>query len=744
MLGSGLFILGVLTWRPHLPAVVSGLLTAVLAGWIFLIYSRMRSRMTRRQALLLVAPKVAAALLLVVALLDPLWGRSVTIAPVNRVLAVVDVSSSMDVKDDGRQSRLERAAILLDGIRKALPPGMVLQTMEFDTGLREWDGRAGGKRDSRELRNTDLGGTLLALAKRADLSSHAAVILITDGGDEPVENAELPASPLYVVGVGGDLAGVGDLAVGDVQCPPAVEKNATFELSVDVSARNGGGLAGVDLSKVAVTLEREQDGQWQRESAQAANLSHGWARLTFRTSCPAPGLQQFRVSLARMAGEISFLNNRRTFGVDVRKKTLHVLFFARELGAELKMLRGELIRDAGVTFTALYRTSGERFTVQGGKFPGDDKLDAGFPADLETLKYFDCVIIDSAADGGWHENQLKALQGYVENGGAAVFLGDASFAGGNGLEAQLLGPLLPWEMPEPRQEMLRGEYPVSLPLATANHPVVAGLSPLIAQAAGAVVESVCRTGPAKPGATTLMTVVVDRRAAPLVALQRYGRGNVMAIASNTLWKWARQPGDLEKAYGQFWRQAVRNLAAGAEGGQLLAVKWSGEKYQPGDQASAEIRPLVADAEQTLEFAATVSGGGMTKRLPVEPIQGQPGSYRVKHVFAKRGIYHFSLLARQHGSVLETYDREFPVGTLAGEGTRLELDDAALRRLAQRGGGVYFDEHEASRIVQELTAKNLTRTVLSEASPLSDAPWFAVLFLMVLVAEWILRRRMNLF
>ena len=237
-----------------------------------------------------------------------------------------------------------------------------------------------------KLRQTDLGGTLLALARRADLAAYAGVILLTDGGDEPADHAELPSVPLYVVGIGNDLAQAGDLAVAEVACPATVEKLATFEIAVDLSARRQGALAASDLSHTAVVLEREQDGQWIRESAQTVNLANGWARSVFPVTCPEPGRQRFRASVPLLPGEVSHANNSRVISVDVRKKTLHVLYFARELGAEMKVLRGELLRDAGVTFTALYRTTGARFTVQGGKFPGDDSLAAGFPTDPAILR----------------------------------------------------------------------------------------------------------------------------------------------------------------------------------------------------------------------------------------------------------------------------------------------------------------------------------------------------------------------
>ncbi|MFZ4394309.1 MAG: hypothetical protein ACOYOU_01630 [Kiritimatiellia bacterium] len=743
MLSAGILAIGLVTWRPHVPAVVSGLLIALLAGWFSILYRSLRARMTSRQAMILLAPKGIIALMLVIAILDPLWTSTVTMESANKLLAVVDVSASMDVKDDGDRSRMVRASASLERIRNQFPSGLGMAVMEFDTALRDVQGRPGATVNRQEIRQTDLGGTLLTLARRADLSSYAGIILLTDGGDEPSDISELPSVPLYVVGVGNDLTEVGDLAIADLSCPLTVEKLAAFEISVDVSARRKGALAARDLSSTAVVLEREREGKWTKEGEQAVNLENGWARSVFKVTCPEPERQQFRATVERLPGEVSHANNSRVISVDVRKKTLHVMFFARELGAELKVLRGELLRDAGVTFTALYRTSGERFTVQGGTFTGDDKLEAGFPTDQEILGHFDCIIIGSVSGSDWQDGQMQALRTYLENGGAVVFLGYEATAG-SGLGASILGPLMPWETSERSGDMLHGEFTVGIPAMASSHPVVAGLQARMAQSGGATVTSLSRVGPIRAGATVLLTVKVDRKTFPLVAIQRFGKGNVLAIASNTMWKWARKSPDMAHAYGLLWRQAVRNLASSLEGGQVLSVKWNAETYRPGERAVAEIRPVVPAAEQPLQFTASFRSGGTMKSVPVDPLQGQSGMYAVKYTFEKRGTYNFTLAVRQGNNVLETYEKELPVGSLAGEGSRLELDDAALKRLAQRSGGAYYAEREIDRLVKDLAARHLTKKVTSEIPILSDSPWFALFFVGVLVSEWIVRRKRNAF
>jgi len=731
---------GAMTWRPHLPAVLSGLVIALLAVWVRHVYRRMRTRMSARRAAVLMAPKLLAAGLLIVALFDPLWTRTTSLAVEGQILAVLDTSSSMDTQDAGGKSRFDRAGGAVEQLRNALPASVGMTTLHVDTALREADKPAPGPAGS--LRGTDLGAGMLALSERADLSSHAAVVLLTDGGDEPVDAVRLPDVPVHIVGVGSDLAGVTDLAVTDVLYPASVEKETEFDVAVDVAARPGA-LSAEAFARTRIVLERREGDAWRQVTEKAVNLANRRARVHFKAACPSVGLHAFRVALDPAAAEVTTLNNVRTLKVEARKKALHVLYFARDVGVGLKMLRAELAPDPGITFTVLFRTTGERFTVQGEQLPGAEDLEAGFPSDVNLLALFDCVILGAFPDAEWRAEQLEALRGYSEQGGAVVFFGGETAYSTANTAAVALAPMLPWQLTGRRDVFLRGLFPVSLPPAAAGHPIVAGMAESVAAGGQAVVESANETGQLKPGATRLMTMVVDHRAGPLVALQRYGEGTVLAIASNTFWKWARQSPELRQAYGLFWRQAVRNLTGSVEGGRLLLLKWDKAFYRPGERAVLQIR-TAGDEARSLQLSASVAIGGQTRAVPVVPVQGQRGEYEAKILFERRGEYSVVLTAHESGQMVESYEKTLPVGPVLGEGARIEIDHKALAALAHRTGGLYVKESDVGGLAEHLAARHLRKTVRSDRSILSGSPAFATVFLCILVLEWILRRASNLY
>ena len=733
-----MILLGALQWRPHLGPLLCGLLILALAGWMTLLYQRLRTRLSKPRTLLLLAPKALVLLALLLALFEPVWSVERKENTAGRIVTLLDTSTSMEVKDDPKETRLGRAQDLLRNIKKNLPAGVSLEELEFDSDL-----RAAPAARKPGLRETDLGGALAALSDRKEISSALAVLLLTDGGDETVENPLLPSVPLHVIGLGTDPATWNDLAIADLEHPPVAEKDVEFEVNVDLKASAGGGMGFAQkLGRVNVTLEEERSGQWTRVANLTADLSNHRARVKFPVQARDLGLRHYRAVAEGLPGELSLLNNTRSFSVDVQKKSLHVLFFTRELGADFKMIRAELGRDPGVAFTAFFRTVSEKFTLQGDRMPGDEEFEAGFPTSDKLLAKYDCLILGACPAEEWTDAQMKTLVRYVENGGVAIFLGGERSYGHGGYAPTPLAALFPWRISASEPEMTLGVFPVKVPLAASGHPIVSGLEELLVKE-GAVVESLNPVDELKPGATALLETRQNARAAPIIAVQPVAKGKVMAVASNTLWKWGARSEFLRNAFGLLWRQSVRNLTGKSEGGRVFTVKWDKDAYRPGEQAVADIR-VVGPAPEGLRFSASLGETNLALPVPVEPVQGLPGAYSAKFRLRARGEYAFKLGAWRGENALESYDKTFRVATLADEGSRLELDQDFLKKLAARGSGAYFRESDAAQFVKRIASGLGQRTMLVESSLVQAGPWFALAFLVLLVVEWLLRRRMNLF
>lgn len=723
-----------LTWHAQLPPGVCGVFVLSVVLCLIALSRRITQRLSRPRAVAVLVPKAVILLLLLVAMLDPACVRRERMAFKRQLLIVTDRSSSMDVRD-GNLSRAERAERLVVDMEKALQTSYAVRRLEFDSVLQEPDAVT----ERTRLRETDIGATLLTLAERSDVSPDGAIILVTDGGDERVDCAVLPSATLHVIGVGTDPKTWDDTALAAVDYPASVEKGTDFEIQAEIAVRAT--RTEKPVGTIDVRLERQEGEQWQLIEEKKVKEAGRLFRLVFKTSCREAGTHVFRVSVRSGRNEMSLLNNQRTFSVEAQSRRLHVLYFARELGSDFKMIRNELGSDPGLTFSALFRTIGERFTIQGERLEGDEELEAGFPGDVRTLRLYDCVIIGAFPASQWKSEQMQALIQYVRDGGAVIFLGgEASFGlGGYGLTP--LAALIPWEMSPREKDLIRGELPVSIPVAALAHPIMAGLSDLLG--GSTTVSAANPVGPVKPAATVLMSVSYDERWWPLIVLQRFGEGSVLAIASNTLWKWPRESAELQRAYGLFWRQAVRNLTGREEGGRILAVRWNRPSYRPGEEAIVEMRVAGRHDSGPLVLSATLVTNSESRSILLEAAQGQQGTWSARLHFKQRGSYKFILVARHSGQVIETYEKTITVGPRAPEGSNLELDEKFLASLADRTGGIYVHESQAHLLTDTLLRGGRERMVTTESSIVCGYPWFAVLVLFLLLVEWITRRRLNL-
>jgi len=247
----------------------------------------------------------------------------------------------------------------------------------------------------------------------------------------------------------------------------------------------------------------------------------------------------------------------------------------------------------------------------------------------------------------------------------------------------------------------------------------------------------------RPGAIGLLDATVGDHTEPVVAWQHYGKGQVLGIATNTLWKWAAAGQETRALYGRFWRQAVRGLTKKLEGGTLLGIRWNREHYRPGEEAVVEAQVRETSDGGNIRLVGALSGPGGDKEIDLTPVTGQADLYSAKIPLPQRGDYTFRLSAYAGTRLAESYERALLVEPLVEEGANPELKEAYLRQIAEKSRGVYTDEKNLEPIKAYLRGQVVAQQT-SVAVPLVNF-WniFPILIILVLISEWLLRRRLNL-
>lgn len=709
-----------IAWSPALPPALLAL--AVLGTVAALWWSR-RALRARTGHDRLWWPRLGLGLLLLLALAGPRWRHEELRPPAGSLAILVDTSSSMDLRDGTRDTRLERARRLATRLRDAAPSGLGVEILAIDTRVRgELPATlAAGERPG------DPAAILAGLGAEARLAGRAGIVVLSDGGDEPLAVAQPPACPVWIAGFGPAAGATPDnCAVATLDLPASAEVDSEVPVAVELLA-SGAPAFLTRLGAVPVVLEEGGEGQWREVGRQAIDLRSGHAKAAFTRQWPAPASVRLRASLAVQPGEASALDNRREAALDVRTRGLHVLYFTREIGSEFRTLRQELGRDPGLTFTALVRTVaserlGDRYSLLGERLDGDAALERGFPGEAAGLARYGVIILGAFEATAWRPAEAEALRKHIEAGaGVVVLAGDSCAAG---------GPLAALAPCPPLGGLDRGVFPLSVPAAANGHAVAEGLAPLFA---GASVSTRARLGPARAGAVVALTAGVQ----PVVAMQSYGRGRCALVASNTLWRLAG-PGPAGEGYGRLWRQLTRWCAGSVDEGGDLRVRWDKDRYRPGEEAIATILPAAEAHLAVVASLAAPDGSAQAVALEPSPDDG-PGALRARLRLSERGAWRFRVEGRRDGATGEAVERTLHVAPRQGEGARLVPDHAALARAAEACGGVYAPEDEADGLVARITARLTGTPAVVERAPLQSW-WLLLLALALLVAEWSMRRK----
>ena len=135
-------------------------------------------------------------------------------------------------------------------------------------------------------------------------------------------------------------------------------------------------------------------------------------------------------------------------------------------------------------------------------------------------------------------------------------------------------------------------------------------------------------------------------------------------------------------------------------------------------------------------------GGATQSLKLRHADATSGRFTAAIRPEQAGLYRIHAEARRGTATLGTADRWMYVGGADREFADPRLNEGFLRRVARTSGGRYLRAAEASRVPALLTSA-VPQNVAPERRDLWHEPWAFALIVILLSAEWILRRRWGL-
>jgi uncharacterized membrane protein len=723
------------------------LAVAAIAAVAFTAYRRPLAPLTAAQRIVLTTLRGAALAFILLLLARPVLLQPPSASGGLVVPIVVDNSRSMRIADaDGEPRSARAAAIVRDELLPALTTTVrteilaasdVVQPAALDAlGA---DGRA-----------TDLRRAIGAVKERYRGQRVPAVVLVSDGGvtsaatDPPASSEQ---TPVFTIGVGTTEGPRDREILGLTAGDPRIDQ-ASVDLHVSAVAHGFG--------REPFTIEVLANGQLvdRRETAAAAEGSP--VEEVFIVSPDPLQATVYTASVKADTADSISENDSRSLLVSPAGRKRRVLLLAGAPGYEHSFLLRTLLQDPGFEVDAVVRKGKneqgvDTFLVQasGGRA---QSLTSGFPASRAALFAYDAIVVANIEGEFFSRAQLDLVARFVnERGGGMLVLGGRSFE-----QRSLIGSpveeVLPLELNDRRGGTLRASGEdvagardsVVLTGEGERHPIMrlaadaednrkqwTSLPPLAANAP---------VGGPRPGATVLAVTNGPNGVAPVIAVQRYGRGRSMIFAGEGSWRWRMLLPANDHRYETFWRQAVRWLAAEAPDPVSITAPTDTAVGQPlsivVDVRDREYTPV---AGATVE-ASIVGPGGETSSLPLRP----SGTGRFTGTAAPEiaGTYRVRVSARRGNETLGDADRWCFVGGSDPEFADPRLNEAVLRRLARESGGQYVAARDASHIVPDIT-KAAPQVLDPVRKDIWNSGWAFAIAVGLLASEWGLRRRWGL-
>jgi len=663
------------------------------------------------------------------------------------VPVIVDVSRSMAVADADGATRAQQAARLVDAIWPSLSERFRPELFAAGAGLMPTTAQALHAGDQR----SDLQSAVDSVRARYRGRQIPGIVLVSDGASTDAAGA-LSAQgrvPIYAFAIGSEH-------VRDREIVSAVAGDPRLnQASVDVqvtAVSHGFGRDPFDISLVANGVEIER-----RALTPAADGSP--VTEVFTVAPDAVAGTVFTASIPEDPAEVVTGNNRMSVLVSPAGRPRRILAIFGAPGYDHSFLVRALTRDTGLEVDTVVRKGRDEngrdtFLIQAA--PGRAAaLAAGFPESREALFAYDAVVIANVPADTLSRTQLALAADFVAaRGGGLLVFGEQSFQS-RGFIGTALEDVLPVELDDRRgglrrdgldTEALGAPDAVTLTNEGLRHPVMRlGDWTEVARRWSLVppLASVSILGAARPGATILaVTATPNGGVAPLVAVQRYGRGRTLVFAGDGSWRWRMMLPVADTTYESFWRQAVRWVAAPApdpvaidapesfDSGEVVTITVDARNREFQGVAGAEIRGSVLDpsgAQQPLTFRSDAS---------------VPGRFVASFRPQQNGLYRVNADARTERGVLGTGDRWLLVGGADRELADPRVNRAYLERLARTTGGALLSTDDAPSLASRLliTADESAPPVFED---LWDRAWTFILVAGLLSSEWVLRRRWGL-
>jgi len=600
---------------------------------------------------------------------------------------------------------------------------------------------------NQQFGSSRLAGVLLF----SDFVNNAGISPLGGGGESPAKRLGVP---VYTIGVGATEAI--DLAV-DLQTDPKMKK--AERSSILVKLRQSG-LEGQSVTVRLAAHKLSEQAAGEREIAvgqRTVTLSGSSETLDFPFTPREAGRFEFVATADALPGEVVSQNNVFARQVNIIDDYLRLMYVAYEPTWEWRFIKEVFHRDK------LVGMEGFRTFLSS----SDPKVRETNVLFLPTLtprrsEFFaqDVLFLDDMPQAALSQRFCEMVKEYVSNlGGGLVVIAGPRF-GPRELYQTLLADMLP-VIVDPNADLraapARSEFRPRITPHAVRYPFMQ-LGSDAAETAKAwdnlgKLPWYQPVAAVHPQAEVLAEHPTDKCAdgktpEPLIAIRKYGKGEVVYLGFNETWRLRREYG--EKYYRQFWSQLIYRLgmshALGAE--KRFVARVDQQQYRAEDKVTLTVEaydenyePLgdekLAGRGLAAELIVPGPAGAQTQPLVVPLVR--KGLFEVHIPVYAAGAYSLKVMDPVTGRAVE---QRFEVTPLSAERRSGVRDERLQTDLAHATGGRAYDLTTVNRLPDDLKLQPITERLTRNYALWTTPLWFGLVVALML-GEWLARKLIRL-
>jgi len=729
-------------WEHTTPTML--IMIGVAAGVLVAAFSFWRFLKPDLATLAIILLRLLFMALLVWCLFMPEKRESLTHLLKPRFVVALDKTQSMTLAPPGETRNRWAAAqeaLGMDWV-KAVSAECELDVYPFDVEVRPRVTIAEARAMEPDGSATLLRDALFKLADRYRGQNVAGFVLLSDGVDTREAFDDWASGmwpwPIYTLRLEPPATWEEepDVRVDAVNTPRRVNVGWSTELKAVVSGQGTKGQA--------ITVQLIENNALRQEIPTQIPAGGGSRQVSFQLEHPEVGVFTYLVCVPPLEGETHTNDNAYSITVQVVDNKNRLLYVEGPPRIESKFLTRALKANPKVSSLAFLRGPGGQFFTIGPR--------GNMTPDMHEsqLAFFKIVMIGNLDARELGEHRAQNLTKFVDMGGSLILLGGPKAWGPEGLLKTSLVKLMP--VKSLATEPLEGTFPVSLTDDGRSHPAFAG-DPTLWDVVPPVL-SVYPDAALSAGAQAIAAANTPRGMQSVIVVQRYGQGKVVAILTDSLWRWQLHP-DVEKnrPYQRFWDQLLSWLSPSEKDMETQTLDLFVNKEQIFMGEDVELSAVLGGKDrQKAEASVTVEISTPSKRkIPlalarqnvVTPSGASFPGFATVFSAQEPGLYTVTAVAEIENRKVESDPLSFFVKPFTPESVPRPAKEDILRAIAQSSGGRHFEDPKdlsdflatlkfAGKEEESVTYRSLWQNVL------------IISCLMALIsAEWAVRKFRNL-